>query len=479
MTTTSVLHTLRHALLPGILALSALAVMGCGGGGGSLLSGGVGSGGSGVAEGTVSGFGSVVVDGVAYDDANASSERNNEQGTTDPVQVKLGQRVRIFQSQTGVADRIMVLPQLRGTASTAADANGWFQLLGQWVRVVSTLDKQNTPTVLEGLNTVSAGDNLEVHGSWVYDASKQASVLVASRVEMLSAAPDPVLISGVVRTVNASVVTLDGANAKPLQLANIPSTIAAQSLITAWVPRSDLAHASWSAIRLIDASTQPSDANRLTLGAQINPTDSNPGTVTVQGMTVQLPSNWSAPPSPMPVQLVIERDGNDWKAVSVTQRQNDSDLGLGGAITLKGTLSWPTNPTTLRIRDVRVNIPQALLAAPNCNALQPGDSVYLNITARRTPGGGTPVATQMLCDLQSPASSVIERSGRLVGVTPIGNGSSGTLQVSTERGLVINLQWSSLTLRPANLNPWIGQNVSVEYQVINGDNRLRNIQLDQ
>lgn len=468
------LQTIYSFLKLGLAVLVCAVLVACGGA--TSVAGGVGSGGSGVAEGSVSGFGSVIVDGVTYEDTNASVLLDNALGSTDQTQAKLGQRVRITHSQAGVADQIIVLPQLRGVASSAADSNGWFQLLGQWVHIISTSDTQNTATVLDGLTTVTSGDALEVHGTWTFDSGKNVSVLVATRIEKLSVTPDPVLISGVVRARSGNTLTLDNASGTTLQYSNMPSSIGAQSLITAWAPVSATASSPWVATRLVDASPQTTGSEHLVLGTQISGRDLTNGTVTVQGLSVKLPSDWLNTPPALgtTVQMDIVRDGSGWKAVSVTERQSNNDLG--GAVSLKGSLVWPASSSTLTLRGVTVSTTPSVLSH-SCANVRTGDTVYLEITAQRAQPGQPLQATQVTCSLQTPSNAVIEQSGKLTRITPDAGGLTGTLVVATNQGPQ-TFKWTALTLLPLALSQWLNNNVDVEYQVINGENRLRTIKPD-
>jgi hypothetical protein len=451
-----------HTLLLGVVIALSMLMVACSGG--SSVAG-VGSGGSGVAEGSVSGFGSVIVAGVEYDDTNAGVVAENAQGQTDVTEAKLGQRVRIKYSKTGVADTIQVLPQLRGTASSAQNAQGMFQLLGQTVQVVSASDTQNTVTVLDGLTSVASGDELEVHGNWVFDSTRNYSILVATRIEKLSAAADPVMVSGVVRALGSNVLTLDDANGQTLQYANLPSTLAAQSLVTAWVPRSALNSTPWVASRLVDASPDFSANEQLTLNTQITERDAANGEIRVQGMRVKL--SGTLPNIGSTVQISIKRDGNTFTAVSLEQRQSSNDLG--GAVELKGTVPWPANPTQINLRGNWVNVPSAALAS-NCTGLHTNDTVYLEIKAQRT-GPGLPLqATSVSCSAQIPNSSVIEVTGTLTRYST----ADKTMQISTSSG-TLNLVWNSTSLLPTNLSSLLNHSVEVEYQTINGENRLRKV----
>lgn len=460
---------LQTTLLCSVLALCAL-IAACGGG--TNLAGGVGSGGSGVAEGAISGFGSVIVAGVEYDDTNATVVVENAQGQTDVYEAKLGQRVRIVHSHAGVADTIQVLPQLRGTASSAQNGQGVFQLLGQTVQIIASGDTQNTATVLDGFTSVTSGDEVEVHGNWVFDSTRNYSVLIATRVEKLSAAADPVVISGVVRTRLNELVTLDDATGQTLQYANLPTGLAAQSLVTAWVPRSALGTSPWIATRVVDASPSLSDNEHLVLNTQVSERDVTQGEIRVQGMRVKLTNAFSSTPPSVgsTVQIEIVREGNDFKAVALTQRQNSNDLG--GAVELKGSLLWPANSAQLSLRGNLVNIPSAALAA-NCVGLHANDNVYLEISAQRM-GPGQPLrANSVSCSLQIPSSSTVEVTGVLVQL----NTANQTMQLSTSKG-TLTLIWNSATLLPLNLNSLLSHSVEVEYQTLNGENRLRKVKPD-
>lgn len=438
-------------------------------GGGSNLAGGVGSGGSGLAEGVVSGFGSLIVAGVEYDDSQASVLTENSQGQSELSEAKLGQRVRIVQSKAGVADTIQVLPQLRGTASSTQDGQGVFQILGQTVQLIATSDAQNNATVLDGLSSVSAGDELEVHGHWVFDSLRNHSVLIATRVEKLALPADPVLFAGVVRSRNGNVLTMDSALAQSLQAAAMPASLGAASLISAWVPRSGLSASPWMANRLIDASPGLADNQRLLLNTQVSQRDLAQGEIRVQGLRVQLPTG--LPPSiGSTVQLEILRSGNEFKAISLSQKQGSADLGE--TIVLKGSLLWPSDSSQLSLRGNRVNLAGAALPA-SCASLRPGDKVYLQIRAPRPRPGQSLQVASISCNAQIPGDSVLELTGILTDF----NISNRSAQLRTSSGFV-NLVWSNTSLLPTNASTLLNRNVEVEYQVINGENRLRKLKPD-
>jgi len=221
MTHAFTLHSL--GMRAGAVVLVSSLLLACGGGS-SVLSG-VGSGGSGIAEGSISGFGSVIVNGVEYDDNNAVSQTEDASGQKTVTTAKVGQRVRVTQSKDGVADTIEILPQLRGPVTSASVDGAYLQVMGQWVRVVSVSNTSGTATVLDGysgVGSVARDDAVEVHGVWAQDALKGLPVLVASRIEKVTA-PYELLISGQVTAVSQNrFLTLNG-SAVVLENTSLPT----------------------------------------------------------------------------------------------------------------------------------------------------------------------------------------------------------------------------------------------------------------
>lgn len=466
----SVLARLKSTL--SILAALAFAtlLLACSGGS-TVLSGGVGSGGSGVAEGPVSGFGSVIVAGVEYDDTNATVVTENASGQSEAAEIKLGQRVRIQHSQSGIADTIQVLPQVRGTATTAQDGQGVFQALGQTVQIISTSDTQNTATVLEGLTSVSAGDELEIHGEWIFDSSRNYSVLMATRIEKLSAVADPVLISGVIRSRSGNVVTLDDAQGQTLEYANLPSDLTSQNLITAWVPRIALGTNPWAATRVVDASPSVKEGGVLFLNTQVSRQDMERGHIRVQGMLVKLDASKNNPPAiGTSVQIEIVRHGTELKAVTLKERQHSSEFG--GSVELKGSIFWPANTERLSLRGNLVNVTSDVLDK-SCLSLQANDNTYVEIKAERTSPGQPLQAIRVSCTKAIPTLSVSEVSGTLTQVSTMNK----TIQLTTNGGS-LTLTWSDASYLPRNLNDFLNRKVEVEYQTVNGENRLRKLKPD-
>lgn len=185
----------KHVLHGALLALSlgaAVALQGCNGGSAdntaSGSSAGVGSGGSGYSTGTVTGFGSVVVDGVHIDDRNATADSEVSGGTTEPADVKLGQRVEVETSQDGVAKAIHVMAEVIGLVQSVDSAGQKLVVAGQTVLINS--DANNGPvTVYDGysaLADIQLSDAVEVHGIPVADTAGAVQIQ-ASRIEKKTA----------------------------------------------------------------------------------------------------------------------------------------------------------------------------------------------------------------------------------------------------------------------------------------------------
>lgn len=130
--------------------------------------------------GTVTGFGSVIIQGVKYDDnaAVVHTEFDPAAKTLGSLaDVKLGSQVEGL-AKDGKLSEITLRASLAGPVGSVNVESSTFTVLNQTVRVVSD---GPTPTVLEGLtdlSAISAGEVVEVHGSW--DATQR---LVATRVE--------------------------------------------------------------------------------------------------------------------------------------------------------------------------------------------------------------------------------------------------------------------------------------------------------
>lgn len=435
---------LQTVVLRCLVLLLALMVASCGG---SQLAGGVGSGGSGLAEGAVSGFGSVIVDGVAYGDLQATVEREGEPGIAE---VKLGQRVRVTH-EGGQASRIVVVAQLAGVADSAPDAQGLFTLLGQRVRIVSAQDTAGPPTYFDGLSQLRAGDAVEVHGSWSRSAG--LPLLLASRIEKLSAAPETVLLTAPVLSRSGNVLRLDDARQTQVQAQEVPASLKAGSLLRARISRDALAQAPWSATQLADAGPDLATEQTLSLSGVAAPDEAGPSWLRVEGLSVRLPASAETAPAPgTPVQVQLRREGGQWVAQSLTAQT----LAGQPLVRLKGVIPWNVSAGLLRMRGTTVEVDNAALA-PSCQGIAAGAEVLVVVDARRGPPGQPPVATSVDCSTSAAKDEVLEAQGLLLQI----QADSLTVQV---RGSPLTLVRTERSLLPRDWAGWQGRAVEVEYQ---------------
>ena len=176
------------------MALTGVAVAGCGGGG-SLLAALPGTGGTGAvfAQGSISGFGSVIVNGIKFDDLQAAVTLNGVRAAS--ADLRLGMVAEI-QGQRG-ADL---------TLGTAASIDVWTMAQGLVTALVSggfvvsdmMTIRCDTATVLDGVANVgeiAVGDALSV---WGLQTIADASQWTATRVARVTGGM-PVVSSGLVR----------------------------------------------------------------------------------------------------------------------------------------------------------------------------------------------------------------------------------------------------------------------------------------
>lgn len=385
----------------------ALVLASCGGG--QLA--GVGSGGSGIAEGTVSGFGSVIVDGIEYSDTAVDA--------ATVASLRLGQRVRLVFGAGNAAQSITVLPQLRGPVGRAPDADGWMQVSGQWVRLVqSAADASRSGvTVLDGYASaaaIQAGQDVSAYGSWAFDASRAAYVLVATRVEQQAAA-DPVLTGGVVQApLDGSGFRLNAATGTAVVADRLPA-LAVGQVVTVQVARASLGTVPLRAQDVQNTSLGALDLGafaEVRLGGLAGAYDAAAGTVTVQGTQVPLAPGLANASGVVAVGQFVRLDasaaGNgtllaDAAAVRSTTVTTGED-GTGGTNQLKGTLSgvdWNASAVRFTLRGVEVVADGADIAA-SCRATPTTATLYAEVDGFTPLPGAAVVATQVRCSATVP-----------------------------------------------------------------------------
>lgn len=174
----------RDALLLTALA-SALALAGCGGGGGTdggSTVAGVSSGGTGsFSSGSITGFGSIIVGGVRFDDSKASSILDIDDGNRDlRGQLQLGMVVRVKgkpkNGNSADAETIEVRSELLGPVESADATAKTLAVLGQTVQISGTTIFEEG---LTGLAALAIGNTVEVHGF----VDPLTNKLTATRIE--------------------------------------------------------------------------------------------------------------------------------------------------------------------------------------------------------------------------------------------------------------------------------------------------------
>ncbi|MES2187349.1 MAG: hypothetical protein V4505_22555 [Pseudomonadota bacterium] len=394
-----------------LLAALALFLSGCGGGSSDYA--GVGSGGSGIAEGTVSGFGSVIVDGIEYSDTDID--------VATRASLRLGQRVRLVFDANDAAQSIAVLPQLRGPVNAAPDADGWLQVTGQWVRVVqSAADASRSGvTVLGGYTdtgAIVAGQDAAAYGSWAFDASKAAYVLVATRIERQATAADPVLTGGVVSAPLAGIGFHLNAPAGTAVVADGTLNLSAGQVVTVQVARAALGATPLRALAVQNSSLGALDLAayvQVRIGGLASSYDPASRTVTVQGTPVPLAAGLVVDVAGLASGQFVRLDagfaGNGLLLVDATAVRPVVAGGgdSGGINQLKGMLSgvdWTAPVVSFTLRGV-TTVASAAAIDPACAAVSSSTAQYVEVQGAALAPGAAVVATRVVCSTDVPAGS--------------------------------------------------------------------------
>jgi hypothetical protein len=473
--------SLSAALLRGALALAVFLVSACGGGGSTDLAG-VGSGGSGVASGSVSGFGSVIVDGVEYDDSAATRQAEDANGALGNVALKLGQRVRVVYAGDRVAASIEVQAQLVGPVTRAPGTDGVLQVLGQSVRIVTGSNDatRSNPTVLDGFATaaaIQAGDEVEAHGAWAYDSTQGLWLLVASRLEKLATAPDPVLIGGVVSAIEGSVLRLNGAAGTRID--GFPAgSVAVGETVRAWVARSGLASSPLVAQRVAGAEIRASDldaSSTVSLSGLASGYDAASRTVVVQGVRVKLADGVVADEAALArgefVSVELSRSAGTLVARSVKQRGGSSDLGRTTEV--KGVtrgIDWTAASVAFTLQGTAIQADASVIDA-SCRAVSAATDVYVEVRGSVLGSGGAVAASSVRCSQSYSGSASTDYTGSLVSIDTANR--SLSLRVGAT-GALLTARWDGRTYfeqHPASLP--VGLRVEVEGVMDQGSSTLR------
>ncbi|MHB8353406.1 MAG: hypothetical protein ACYDCF_03090 [Burkholderiales bacterium] len=464
----------------------------CGGGGAAVLLSGVGSGGTGVVQGLVLGFGSVFIDGKEYATTTAAVVQDDDQGYPQNALLKLGQRVQANLDSTGTAVvQATIIPSLAGPVTLAAtqDSTGdwWARVCGQWIRIVSnaTHTPMGVTTVLAGASNAGStltpqlalGNEVEVHGAWSWDVTHNAYVLVASRVDVLSATPltTSLLLGGVAGTLMpaSNEVMLNASTGGTILQGTLPFGLQPGQSITAWVNRgtwntwgggnTPLQAATISAAGL---TAQSGTTRQAQLSGLISNYSAATNTATVQGTVVTLPAGTRA------------GDGDYIKLTGIvsgstlTETTVDQENAVGATVTpqtiqVLGTtngVNWSAGGTlTFVLQGTSVSAQSDRY--PSCAGLSASTTVSVTVTGTVNAPGQPVSATLVTCTAVTapPSGSVADFHGPIQPGSV--NANSSTLQLRNEDKL-LTVNWSPTTtyIDPA-LGPvgsgWDGQAVEV------------------
>ena len=465
-----------------LLAAVVFVVSACGGGGGSVDVAGVGSGGSGVASGSVSGFGSVIVDGVEYDDTNATRQAEDASGTGINTAVKLGQSVRLVYSGANVAQSIQVQAQLVGPVTAAPGPDGAFTVMGQRVRIVTGTNDitQSSPTVLDGYAAsaaVQAGDEVEVHGLWVYDTGLATHVLVATRLEKRPAATDPVQLGGVVMRIDGNTLRLNSATGTLVQAASL-SGVALGDVLRVWAARSALASSPVIASRVAGSGVSVADLAAhasVSVSGLASRYDAATRTVEVQGVRVKLADGVVADEAALArgefVTLELSRSGTSVLASAVKQRSGSGATDLGKTVEVKGVtrgIDWSAASVSFTLRDTAIQASAAVIAA-SCRAVGLSADVYVEVRGTLAQSGSLVSASEVKCSLSHSGPVSADYSGTIAAIDT----RARTLSLLVG-GTTVAASWDARTYfeqPPASLP--VGLRVEVEGVMDQGSSTLR------
>ncbi len=486
------LHSTRKFLAAFCLLGSGVLLTSCGGGGAAVLLSGVGSGGTGVVQGLVLGFGSVFIDGKEYTTTTATIQQDDSQGNPQNALLKLGQRVQASLDSTGTAVvTATVIPSLSGPVTLAAtqDSTGdwWAQVCGQWIRIVS--NATHTPlgvtTVLAGVNNVGTtlspqlapGNEVEVHGAWSWDATYNAYVLVASRVEVLSATPltSSLLLGGMVGTLlTSNEVMLNASTAGTILQGTLPSGLQPGQSITAWVNRG-----TWNSWAGGNTPLQAATINTAALTALSGTTQ--------QAQLSGLVSNYSAATNQARVQGTVVTlpvgtrvsDGDYIKLTgmisggALTGTTVDQENAVGATVTpqtiqVLGTtngVNWSAGGTiAFVLQGTSVTAQPGTTGLGSCAGLNSLNTVSVTVTGTVTAPGQPVTANVINCTAVSapPSGSVSDFHGTILSGSVSASGS--TLMLRNEDN-VLTVNWTSTTYIDPALGAvgsgWEGQDVEV------------------
>ena len=429
---------------------AALTLASCGGGGGGLASagGGVGTGGTGISYGTVTGFGSIVLDGQAYSSATPYYYEDGVQGSDTQqaaTAVELGDRLSVQIDASGNPTTVVIEPELIGTVGKIS-SNG-FTVNG--VNVIVNNGNAGAPTTyyagLDGLSSLVAGTQVEVHGAFGLDAGGQPYVQ-ATLVQQLPSTNQAVRITGLVSQLGASSFVVDGITVNysaSTSLAPSGVALADGELVNVWSASPIAANAiSAGAIRIRTLQGQSGQARIAGLVAQLQGTRFSVSGVPIDASAVAA----SAAALHLGDYVVVQ--GSIAAASGVVQATSIS--GYASTIELKGTITGYVGTSNFLVRGVPVDASAATFSSGAAASL--GNGVYVDLVGMIAAGQSntfnTVSATSVAVLASAPDGGTADYRGTIGAVTSGGftlnYSEDGTAQ-SVAVALAGNVQYSNGT----------------------------------
>ena len=401
----------RAVAVVGLLILAA-----CGGGEGGIGSGGSGSGIS-MMDGRVTGFGSVVVDGTEIEDARATTQVENADGSFSNTSLRLGQRIQVSSSGTtpgGATATTVITVQAAvvGPVNEVATDALQLRVAGQWVAV--NLQAGNGPvTVFAGgyasLADVLPGDRVEVHGSAVYSASRAAYVVQATRVEKLTAAAGVVRVMGRVGAVDtvARSFQLNGLTVRYAQASITPATasVTTDQTVVVWgtLGTTGVPGLQASRVRVLTNVAQTGSAS-LTAGqvsGAVDTVDLATQTLQIGNVTVAYSGAALLPQGATPASgayvTAIGNFASDGRLLATALRiRQQSTAETLTTVRLKGVISSFVDGSSFVVRGVPVDA-SGIDATRACPGITPGNGTWVEVVASQQSGTDVVKASSMTC----------------------------------------------------------------------------------
>lgn len=457
------LSTWSAALRRAVAVVGLLLLAACGGGG----EGGIGSGGSGsgiaMTDGRVSGFGSVVVDGTEIEDALATTQVENADGSFANATVRLGQRVQVTRStvtknsSTSVTTVIALQAAVVGSVSEIAADVQQVRIAGQWV-AVNTQAASGAITVFAGgygaFSDIQVGDRVEVHGSSVYSSSRGAYVVQATRLEKQSGGDERsgVRIMGRVGAIDAVArsFVMNGLTVRYGQATIVPtsSTLTTDQAVTVWGALSSAGNPTLQATRIRVLPASPNSTTTVDVAAgqisgAIDALDASTRMMQINGVTVNYSGAQLLPSGATPANGAYAIANGSFaadgvlRATSLRLRQQSTSDALP-TVRLKGVVSSYVDGSSFVVRGVPVDA-SAIDVTRACPDVTPGNGTYMEIVASQQLGTDVVKASSLSCqaDAQSAPGAFVMRDMR--GSVSALDATAQTLQVTGNLSAVSRL----------------------------------------